>query len=88
MEINFFKTRTHNGSKNSGFEELVCQLSHLEKPNNGKMFVKKDGAGGDAGVANIIHTIISNVLGGSLIAFHSLLRMIWRQKNLFYGMKI
>ena len=50
MEINFFNIRTHNGSKNSGFEELVCQLSHLEKPNNGKMFVKKDGAGGDAGV--------------------------------------
>lgn len=50
MEINFFNIRTHDGSKNSGFEELVCQLAHLEEPENGKRFVKKDGSGGDAGV--------------------------------------
>jgi hypothetical protein len=50
MEINFSHIRTHEGSKNSGFEELICQIAHLDKPNNGKRFVKKDGAGGDAGV--------------------------------------
>ena len=50
MEINFSQIRTHDGSKNSGFEELICQIAHLQKPDAGKRFVKKDGAGGDAGV--------------------------------------
>ncbi|MEE9423792.1 MAG: AVAST type 2 anti-phage system protein Avs2 [Methylococcales bacterium] len=50
MNINFSNIRTHDGSKNSGFEELVCQLAHLQKPENGVRFVKKEGAGGDAGV--------------------------------------
>jgi hypothetical protein len=50
MEINFSSIRTHDGSKNSGFEELICQLARLEKPDNGERFVKKDGAGGDAGI--------------------------------------
>ena len=50
MEINFSQIRTHDGSKNSGFEELICQIAHLQKPDDGKRFVKKDGAGGDAGV--------------------------------------
>lgn len=48
--INFSNIRTHDGSKNSGFEELVCQLAHLQKLDNGARFVKKEGAGGDAGV--------------------------------------
>jgi hypothetical protein len=50
MEINFSKIRTHDGSKNSGFEELICQLAHLQQPENGKKFIRKEGAGGDAGV--------------------------------------
>jgi hypothetical protein len=50
MEINFHNIRPHDGSKNSGFEELVCQLAHLQQPDNGKIFVRKEGAGGDAGV--------------------------------------
>lgn len=50
VNINFSNIRTHDGSKNSGFEELVCQLAHLQKPDNGVRFVKKEGAGGDAGV--------------------------------------
>jgi len=50
MQINFSEIRTHNGSINSGFEELICQLAHLQRPDNGKRFVKKEGAGGDAGV--------------------------------------
>jgi len=49
-EINFSNIRTHDGSKNSGFEELVCQLAHLQKPDKGKTFVRKEGAGGDAGL--------------------------------------
>ena len=50
MNINFSNIRTHSGSKNSGFEELVCQLAHLQKPDNALRFVRKEGAGGDAGV--------------------------------------
>lgn len=50
MEINFSNIRTHDGSKNSGFEELICQIANLQKPDYGKQFVKKHGAGGDAGV--------------------------------------
>ncbi|CAB1277619.1 NACHT domain-containing protein [Candidatus Nitrosacidococcus tergens] len=50
MEIDFSKIRAHEGSKNSGFEELICQIAHLQKPASGKRFVRKDGAGGDAGV--------------------------------------
>ena len=50
MDVNFTNIRAHNGSKNSGFEELVCQLAHLQKPENGSIFVRKEGAGGDAGV--------------------------------------
>ena len=29
---------------------MVCQLAHLKRPENAKKFVRKDGAGGDAGV--------------------------------------
>ena len=50
IDINFSNIRTHNGSKESGFEELVCQLAHLQKPENALRFIKKEGAGGDAGV--------------------------------------
>ncbi len=50
MALDFHRIRTHDGSKNSGFEELVCQIAHLQRPNNGTMFVRKEGAGGDAGV--------------------------------------
>ncbi len=50
MEINFSHIRPYDGSKSSGFEELVCQLAHLNRPGNGKVFVRKEGAGGDAGV--------------------------------------
>ena len=49
-DINFSNIRPFHGSKNSGFEELVCQLAHLERPENAKKFVRKEGAGGDAGV--------------------------------------
>ncbi|MDZ7735589.1 MAG: hypothetical protein U5P41_05400 [Gammaproteobacteria bacterium] len=50
IEINFTNIRAFDGSQNSGFEELVCQLAHLKKPANAKRFVRKEGAGGDAGV--------------------------------------
>ena len=48
--INFSNIRAHNGSQASGFEELVCQLAHLQKPENALRFTRKEGAGGDAGV--------------------------------------
>ncbi|MFY0520985.1 hypothetical protein ACOMCU_24645 [Lysinibacillus sp. UGB7] len=50
VELDFTRIRSFDGSKDGGFEELVCQLAHLNKPEIGKRFVRKDGAGGDAGV--------------------------------------
>jgi hypothetical protein len=50
MTINFSNIRAHNGSQEKGFEELVCQLAHLQKPERAKTFVRKEGAGGDAGI--------------------------------------
>lgn len=46
-----FRTiRTYDGSQQGGFEELICQLAHLSPPPNAKSFIRKEGAGGDAGV--------------------------------------
>lgn len=50
MNIDFRNIRTHNGSQAGGFEELVCQLVHLQRPEGALRFVRKEGAGGDAGV--------------------------------------
>ncbi|WP_214850670.1 NACHT domain-containing protein [Exiguobacterium sp. s193] len=50
IELDFTRIRAFDGSKDGGFEELVCQIAHLNKPNKGKNFIRKDGAGGDAGV--------------------------------------
>lgn len=48
--VDYTKIRVHEGSQNNGFEELVCQLAHLQKPETGKTFIRKEGAGGDAGI--------------------------------------
>ena len=48
--IDFSSIRTHSGSQAGGFEELVCQLAHLQRPEGALRFVRKEGAGGDAGV--------------------------------------
>lgn len=48
--INFSNIREHDGSKQNGFEELVCQIAHIEKPVGAKKFIRKEGSGGDAGV--------------------------------------
>lgn len=50
VNFDFSNIRTLNGSQNSGFEELVCQLANLQKPNTGISFIRKEGAGGDAGI--------------------------------------
>ncbi len=50
MDFDFSKIRTHDGSQEKGFEELVCQLANLQNPDNANFFVRKEGAGGDAGV--------------------------------------
>lgn len=50
MNIDLRNIREHNGTKAGGFEELVCQLAHLQKPEGALRFVRKEGAGGDAGV--------------------------------------
>lgn len=48
--FDFKNIRPFDGSKNKGFEELVCQLAHLEKFDGTDEFIRKEGAGGDAGV--------------------------------------
>lgn len=50
IDLDFRTIRNHDGSQDNGFEELVCQLAHLEKPSNADYFFRKDGGGGDAGV--------------------------------------
>jgi len=50
MNIDLRNIREHNGTKAGGFEELVCQLAHLQRPEGALRFVRKEGAGGDAGV--------------------------------------
>ena len=48
--LDFSKIRMHEDSQNSAFEELICQLARLSRPENAKSFIRKEGAGGDAGV--------------------------------------
>lgn len=50
VNIDFSNIRAHDGSKDKGFEELVCQLAHLTHPDKARYFVRKEGDGGDAGV--------------------------------------
>ena len=49
-QIDFRNIRTHDNSKNEGFEELCCQLASFEEVPIGSIFRRKSGAGGDAGV--------------------------------------
>jgi hypothetical protein len=30
IDLDFYKIRQYEGSQNSGFEELVCQIAHLK----------------------------------------------------------
>ena len=48
--LDFSKIRMHEDSQNSAFEELICQLARLSRPENAKSFIRKEGSGGDAGV--------------------------------------
>lgn len=50
IDLDFRTIRNHDGSQDNGFEELICQLAHLDKPPNADYFIRKDGGGGDAGV--------------------------------------
>ncbi|WP_436371796.1 AVAST type 2 anti-phage system protein Avs2 [Cytobacillus sp. BC1816] len=50
LNLDFTKIRSFDGSQDNGFEELICQLAHLKKPKDANYFVRKEGAGGDAGV--------------------------------------
>ncbi|MFC7047868.1 hypothetical protein [Emcibacter nanhaiensis] len=50
QDLDFTQIRSYEGSQENGFEELVCQLAHLSPPTNADYFVRKRGAGGDAGV--------------------------------------
>ena len=50
MDLNFYNIRSYEGSKNKGFEELVCQLAYFSPPRNKDSFIRKEGSGGDAGV--------------------------------------
>ena len=48
--VDFAFIRTHRGSQNNGFEELVVQLARRRPPSGAKEFRRIEGAGGDAGV--------------------------------------
>lgn len=50
IDLDFRTIRNHDGSQDNGFEELICQLTHLDKPPNADYFIRKDRGGGDAGV--------------------------------------
>ena len=50
INLDYSKIREHEGSKQTSFEELVCQIAHLSPPNDADDCVRKDGKGGDAGV--------------------------------------
>lgn len=50
IDIDLHAIRPWRNSKNGGFEELCCQLASLEPPTPKATFVRKEGAGGDAGV--------------------------------------
>jgi len=50
VNLNFDNIRDYDGSKDKGFEELICQLAHLTPPDNAKYFIRKEGDGGDGGV--------------------------------------
>lgn len=49
-KASFRTIRQFGGSQQGGLEELICQLAHLAPPANAKSFIRKEGAGGDAGV--------------------------------------
>jgi hypothetical protein len=48
-DINFERIRPHDGSRDTGFEELCSQLAALEPAPAGSRFHRK-GRGGDAGI--------------------------------------
>ena len=50
VDIDFSNIQSYDGSKQKAFEEFVCQLAKHSKPKNAKEFIRKEGAGGDAGV--------------------------------------
>lgn len=52
-DIDFRAIRPWKGSRNGGFEELCCQLYSLEPPGDQSKFIRKEGAGGDAGVESV-----------------------------------
>ncbi len=49
-KICFDKIRTYKGNQHHAFEELICQLARLSRPESADYFVRKEGSGGDAGV--------------------------------------
>lgn len=49
INLDFKAIREYDGSKDKGFEELVCQIAHIEKPDKTQKFIRKEGSGGDAG---------------------------------------
>ena len=49
-EVDFHQIRKHETSQEEGFEELCCQIFSLCPPTPDAQWVRKRGAGGDAGV--------------------------------------
>lgn len=53
--IDFAQINPHGGSKNNGFEELVCQIARARPPTDHDCFERIEGAGGDGGVEALWH---------------------------------
>lgn len=53
--MNFAHINPHGGSKNDGFEELVCQIARALRPIDFGWFERIEGAGGDGGVEALWH---------------------------------
>lgn len=50
QDIDFGKIRPVHGDQKHGFEELVCQLGHLDRPSADAQYFRGEGRGGDGGV--------------------------------------
>ena len=50
MNFRFTEIREFDGSRNTGFEELICQIARRSPPQDAQEFRRIEGAGGDGGV--------------------------------------
>lgn len=62
IDIDYYRIRPHGGSRDKGFEELVCQLASLEPRESGAVFHRK-GIGADGGVECFLRNADGSEIG-------------------------